>query len=134
MPSVTFVQEEFYPVTLGGGDAAPVAFKTVQLSGRQKKLRITGAASMLGYVQTGNNNHATSAPFNLSFGESGGLEKYFADTRGKDTFDITIPFSGRNQIAITVVWKGVYTWYPVENKFIFGLNRPMEISIHELEE
>ena len=131
---MTFVQEEFSPVTLGGGDAAPVAFKTVQLSGRQKKLRITGAASMLGYVQAGYNNDATSAPFNLSFGESGGLEKYFADTRGKDTFDITIPFSGRNQIVITVVWKGEYIWYPVENKFIFGLHRPMEISIHELEE
>ena len=134
MPSVTFVQEEFYPVTLGGGDAAPVAFKTVQLSGRQKKLRITGAASMLGYVQSNNDNHATSAPFNLSFGESGGSEKYFADTRGKDTFDITIPFSGRNQIGVTVVWKGAYTWYAAEQKFMFGLNRPMEISIHELEE
>ena len=130
---MTFVQEEFSPVTLGGGDAAPVAVKTVQLSGRQKKLRITGAASMLGYVQN-NNNHATSAPFNLSFGEPGSAEKYFADTRGRDTFDITIPFSGRNQIGVTVVWKGAYTWYEVEKKFIFGLNRPMEISIHELEE
>ena len=30
--------------------------------------------------------------------------------------------------------EGAYTWYPVENKFIFGLHRPMEISIHELEE
>lgn len=130
---MTFVQEEFSPVTLGGGEAAPVAFKTVQLSGRQKNLRITGVASMLGYVQN-NNNYATSAPFNLSFGESGGLEKYFADTRGRDTFDITIPFSGRNQIGVTVVWKGAYTWYEVEKKFMFGLNRPMEISIHELEE
>lgn len=133
MPSVTFVEEEFSPVTLGGGEAAPVAFKTVQLSGRQKNLRITGVASMLGYVQN-NNNYATSAPFNLSFGESGGLEKYFADTRGRDTFDITIPFSGRNQIGVTVVWKGAYMWYAVEKKFMFGLNRPMEISIHELEE
>ena len=133
MPSVTFVQEEFSPVISGGWEAAPVAFKTVQLSGRQKKLRITGVASMLGYVQN-NNNNATSAPFNLSFGYSGGVEKYFADTRGKDTFDITIPFSGRNQIGVTVVWKGAYTWYEVEKKFMFGLNRPMEISIHELEE
>ena len=132
MPSVTFVQEEFYPVTLGAGEVAPVAFKTVQLSGRQKKLRITGAASMLGYVQY-SNYHATSAPFNLSFGESGGLEKYFADTRGKDTFDITIPFSGRNQISVTVVWKGTYMLDESE-KFDFGLNSPMEISIHELEE
>ena len=133
MPSVTFVQEEFSPVISGGGEAAPVAFKTVQLSGRQKKLRITGAASMLGYVQSGN-NQGTSAPFNLSFGDSGGVEKYFADTRSKDTFDITIPFSGRNKIGVTVVWKGAYTWYEAEKKFIFGLNRPMEISIHELEE
>lgn len=134
MPNVTFVQSEFSPVTLGGGEAAPVAFKAVQLSGRQKKLRITGAASMLGYVQSNSNNHATSAPFNLSFGELGGVEKYFADTRSKDTFDITIPFSGHNQIGVTVVWKGAYTWYEVEKQFMFGLNRPMEISIHELEE
>ena len=132
MPSVTFVQEEFSPVISGGEDAAPVAFKTVQLSGRQKKLRITGAASMLGYVQN-NNNHATSAHFNLSFGDSGGVEKYFADTRSKDTFDITIPFSGRNQIGVTVVWKGTYMLDESE-KFDFGLNSPMEISIHELEE
>ena len=130
---MTFVQEEFSPVISGGGEAAPVAFKTVQLSGRQKKLRITGAASMLGYVQSNSNNHATSAPFNLSFGESGGVEKYFADTRGKDTFDITIPFAGRNQIGVTVVWKGTYMLDESE-KFDFGLNSPMEISIHELEE
>ena len=130
---MTFVQEEFYPV-LGAGEAAPVAFKTVQLSGRQKKLRITGAASMLGYVQSNSDNHATSAPFNLSFGEPGSDEKYFADTRSKDTFDIEIPFSWHNQIRVTVVWKGAYMWYPVEQKFIFGLHRPMEISIHELEE
>lgn len=129
MPYLTFAQNDFKNVVIPGEDA-PVATATVQLSGRQKALRITGAA-LLSFCQGGTTN-ATVAPFNFKFAKPGESESYYADTRCKDTFDITIPFSGRNQIAITAVWKGGYTYYPVEQVFSFGLNVPMEISIHEI--
>lgn len=72
------------------------------------------------------------APFNIKFGDPSSTEKYYADTRCKDTFDVTIPFAGKNQIGFFIVWKGGYTWYSVEQVFGFGLITPMEISIHEI--
>lgn len=133
MPYVSFAQNEFIPWKNPAGENAPVAQKTVQLSGRQKKLRITGAASMLSYVQS-SNDFSTMAPFNIKYGDPASQEKYFLDTRSKDTFDVTIPFKSKNQISFFVVWKGSYTWYQVEQVFGFGLFTPMEISIHEIME
>lgn len=132
MPFLTIGQTDFKYWQNHIGDAAPVAQKTVKLSGKQRLVRVTGAASMLSYIQSGSNHEATMAPFNIRFGDPSSQEQFYADTRCKDTFDITIPFDGKNQIGFFVVWKGSYTWYPVEQVFGFGLITQMEISIHEI--
>lgn len=87
---------------------------------------------MLSYLQSTSNNNATMAPFNIKYGDPSSAEKYFLDTRCKDTFDVTIPFDGKNQIGFYIVWKGMFSWYLAEERYSFGLDTPMEISIHEI--
>ena len=132
MPVLTFGKSDFQNVVTHGDANAPVAYKTVQLSGRQKKLRITGAASMLSGINDARIN-PTSLPFNVKYGDAGSAEKYYLDTRCKDTFDKTIPFRDKNQLVFMVVWKGECVLNE-GGTFDFELDFLMEISIHEIME
>ena len=130
MPFLTFSQDDFSLVDVPGEDV-PLAVKQVTLSGNQSIVRVTGAAFM-SFAQASNNTHATIAPFTLSLGVPGSPERYYADTRCKDSFDVIFPFAGQSVLEIKATWKGAYSNSgPPLYKPIFGMGSPLEVSVHE---